>query len=148
LANVAQVALQESDRDVAEAVIEAGWVRFSAREKIAARSALKRTFPETPEEWKERRNQASSEQRSNIASALESRLKGRRERATTINERSKKSAGPSVNIPIDEQDQYTKREPFGFNLPVNSDASGATRKGAGRAKVVSAAQKFNTRPAS
>jgi hypothetical protein len=63
-------ALEVGDRPVAEAVAEAGSSRFSAREKIAAAAAIKRTFPESPEEWRGRQEEAHEESTRQIAEAL------------------------------------------------------------------------------
>jgi hypothetical protein len=62
-------ALEAGDRPVAEAVAEAGSSRFSAREMIAA-AAIKRTFPESPEEWRGRQEEAHEESTRQIAKAL------------------------------------------------------------------------------
>jgi hypothetical protein len=62
-------ALEVGDRSVAEAVAEAGSSRFSAREKIAA-AAIKWTFPESPEEWRGRQEEAHEESTRQIAEAL------------------------------------------------------------------------------
>jgi hypothetical protein len=131
-----QDALKGSDKDAAEAVIEAGYSRLSSRQKIASQQALKRTFPpEQPEfknasEKKDEQDEAANN--SPVAAALESRLKARREKAKHVNETSKRYAGPNVDIPIDEQHLYAKPDRSGFNTPVGDEP---TRKGAGRAKI-------------
>jgi len=108
-----QQAIRDGDKEQAEAILREDGLTGSRR--VAAYSAVKRAFPETPPELKSAAEKQTAQDEAGNNSAVAAALKRRRESRQKRVIRGKPSIG--WNVPPEEGVEYRKPNVGGFNTP-------------------------------